>query len=246
MCEGQKQNRSVDLALDVAANHVANLYSEKYMDDLERGKELRDYYLRAGLSPKGAKRPLLRLKRAEVNRALVGTLVSLLPTEQQEYLRLKYKTKASADACALKLHTHKSSPYKWEARLRHHAKETLSLSLTKEDVLSRAIIVTMLEGCADLAKTAQELDSDGEIMSSEYVKELSVRHQKCRSILSLLELHLLKTKNPETDPICFLVKNPEASLSEIATKCNLSLTRVSRRINAFCDKAEKIIGGVKN
>ena len=221
-----------DLTLYLAEEALKHRYDDSKLhlkELIELQRDCRNY-----LSTANIRKIYARMMKIEVAKMVVEAVWQSLSPTEQKFVELKYRRKKQMVAISMKLNISLAQLNIWQQVILGKVADFMLYRLSEEDVFERAKIfkmVTLIEKILDFAKNC---DPEREFMTAGWVTTLEARHRKYLALLSKIDGILSRKENSLHEQIISeKICAPHKKLENLARKCNVDKSIVSRHLKKF-------------
>ena len=222
---------------DEALKHTFGAEKVGLQELMEIQKECRDY-----LSKENIRRIYARMMKIEITKIMVESVYMYLSSEEQEFIKLRYKEKKQMVAISLRLNISLA-----QLNVRHHrvlekTAEFMQYRLREEDIFERGKIENMVNLLKKLIEFAEKYDPASEFISKYWVEAINERYDKYVSLLDKLDETLTSSSSSLHKRIILAkMKNPCRKIKDLAKICNVDKSIISRNLKYFVDEVKQYI-----
>ena len=188
------------------------------------------------------KKIYFRMAMLETNLKLTQMAVNALPNEYQELARLKYGRTMGLVRISMELNLSVAMINVWDKKILNSVNNALFFKLTDDDIFRRVKIINMIEIMKNLLAFFAKLDCDREIVNERWIRMIERRYNSYRALITAINNCLL---NEHLDLrhmiICYKIRFPHTSVTEIADKIGVNKGVVSRYIYSFKEETQRLI-----
>ena len=201
------------------------------------------------LEPEDSKRfrTFLRIQRYKIDMAVADIVLMGLPKEMQDFVYGRYRDGKSFQRIAMELYVGEATLHKWNRIVLQAVATMSSYNLTEEDAY-RPIVVRNMIHLLDLRiNTFQETEKLE--YSEVWLNSLIDKRRRYRKLLeALMEVQRVCREIDVTDSnyyryqiINAKIRHNEENVSQLASRCGVSLTTVHRHLKSYMDGIQKYI-----
>ena len=200
-------------------------------------KECIDY-----LSKENIRRIYARMMKIEITKMMVESVYQSLSSEEQEFIKLRYREKKQMVAISMRLNISLAQLNVRHHRLLEKTAEFMQYRLRKEDIFERGKIESMVKLLKKIIDFAEKYDPAGEFISKCWLEAIRERYDKYVSLLVKLNETLTSSASSlHKQIIGAKMKNPRRKIRDLAKICNVDKSIVSRNLKHFVDEVQQYI-----
>lgn len=234
-----------ELGLFLAEQALKAKYQDSAAEIKERA-EIKEYCLE-NLSSANAKKFYLRLQKMEINRIIVDTILKELPAEKRAFVELKYKNNETFVNISMRLNVSMAQLNIWNKAILNEIKNFLFYTLTEKDIFSRIKIINMIHIIDIRVEFFEKHRSEGSDTNLNFVNErwlnslIALRSKYRQLLITLDNCMAKKSETIGNHIIATKLEHPIENPSELAARCHISVTAVSRYLKQFTHNVKKYI-----
>jgi hypothetical protein len=215
----------------------------KYLDTpkkIQERIELKEFCVQ-NFSPQNVKRFYLRLQKMEINRIIVDTVLNELSIEKRSFIEFKYKNNDTFVNISMRLNISVAQLNIWNKSILEEIKNFIFYTLTEKDVFSKSKIINMIH-ILDVRIKFFEKNNHEINFNKHWFNALSILRDKYRQLLYIIECFSAKQAKSIGDNIVVMkIQYPGDSPTELAYRCHVSVTTVSRNLKQFTNSVKKYV-----
>jgi hypothetical protein len=228
-----RENLKRFLAESALKESMVNIFIRKEKDDkIEK-------FLLQNLVVENYKKIYLKLQRQKINRRIVEIVLNDLPIIKRNFIIYRYKKCESIKKISCSLNVSAAQLHEWNAAILSEIAELLEYKLTEKDIYSKSKIISMIE-IIELRTKLAENEHFQKMLNPHWINMLTARRKKYRLLLQKI-IECENRHDMYSLIVAKKVEHPDAEIKQIAAKCMVCSSAVSRSLKKFKLSVKKYV-----
>ncbi|WP_432748396.1 hypothetical protein [Pectinatus frisingensis] len=211
---------------------------EKYEDTAEKVRQrqnLKEFFLS---TKKFNRKMYFRLQKLEINKIMAETVLSSLNKEKLTFIEYKYKNNFSMAKISFKMNISIAQLSIWNKEILEEVRDFIFYQLRARDVFSYKKIINMIT----IMNITIIMLKENDIVDENWLNGFSYLRDNYFRLLSTINDYLANRRDSiHNMVICCKIDNPDLDICQLAAKCYVSPSIVSRHLKKFVKEVNEYV-----